>query len=380
MQSVHENRIKVSDSEVVLDDFAVDEQKIVDFFNRLEHEDKFNTFQLREQFLKLLQLGFIASQSVDVTNKSDYVEKSFQALKKDMQNQIENNFSDIIKNKVDSIIGEEGTFTNELRETFGADGNYSLIIEKIIAENQKSLDTVFDINNEQSPLNHILKVVESRYDELFGFIKSTEATDKLIKSTTKKGEQFEELLISVLSEACPDFNCEFNDTRNIPGTIGKQGDFVLINKDTKKKIVIEAKNVKESPKTKKIIPLLDECLKNRSADFSIFMYYDDNEVDSMPEPGVFNELANDKLFVMIDNDESNATKDRLIRLACRYSLAKLKTTDTTDNDLRDRFDQIKEGIQVRCKQIKEIKKHSTKISKISNDLLKEMEIDLSLLN
>jgi len=380
MQSVHENRIQVNDREIILDDFTIEEKNVVDFFNRLENQDQYNNFQLREQLVKLLHLGFIASQSVDVTNKADYVEKSFQALTKNMENQIENNFSDVIKKKVESIVGEEGTFTNELRETFGTDGQYSLIVEKMIAEHQASINSILDINDEESPLNNLLKVLESRYSELFGFIKSSEATDKLIKSTTKKGEQFEELLASILTESCPDFNCEFHDIRNDPGTIGKQGDFLLNHKDTHKKIVIEAKNVKESPKIKKIVPLLDECLKNRSADYAIYMYYDDNDEDSIPEPGVFNDLADDKLFLMIDNDESSETKNRLVRLACRYALAKLRTNNTTDKNVLDQFAQIKEGIQGRCKQIKEIKKHSTKISKITNDLIKEMEADLALLN
>ena len=380
MQSVHENRIDVNDREIILKDFTVEEKNIVDFFSRLQNEEKYNNFQLRERFLKLLQIGFLASQSVDVSNRTDFVEKSFQALTHDMQDQIKNNLPEEIKNKMESIIGENGTFMNELRETYGTDGKYSLIIEKMIADYNQTINRVLDITDEESPFNHLMKVIKSDYNDLFGFIKTTEGKDALIKSTTKKGEQFEQLLTSILSEACPDFNCEFHDTRTNQGTIGKQGDFLLVDKDTKKKITIEAKNLKTVPKTSNIISLLDECLQNRSADYAIYMYYDDNEIDSIPEPGVFNALTDNKLFLMIDNDESVATVSRLIRFACRYSLAQLKSTESKDEDYTERFNQIKEGIQTRCKQIKEIKKHSTKISKISNDLIKEMESDLALLN
>lgn len=380
MQSVHENRIEVNDRKIILKDFTIEEKNIVDFFNRLQHEEKYNNFQLRERFLKLLQMGFLASQSVDVSNRTDFVEKSFQALTHDMQDQIKNNLPEQIKIQMESIIGENGTFMNELRETYGNDGKYSLIIEKMITDYNQTINRVLDITDEKSPFNHLMKVIKSDYNDLFGFIKTTEGKQDIIKSTTKKGEQFEDLLTSILSEACPDFNCEFHDTRTNQGTIGKQGDFLIVDKDTKKKITIEAKNLKAVPKTSNIISLLDECLQNRSADYAIYMYYDDNEVDSIPEPGVFNALTDNKLFLMIDNDESKATANRLVRFACRYALAQLKSTESKDEDYTEKFNQIKDGIQTRCKQIKEIKKHSTKISKISNDLIKDMESDLALLN
>ena len=380
MQSVHQNRIQVKEREIVLEDFEVVEKNIVDFFNRLQNEDKYNNFQLRERFLKLLQMGFLASQSVDISNKTDFVEKSFQSLSHDMQDQIKNNLPEEIKKKMESIIGENGTFMNELRETYGEDGKYSLVVEKMIADYNQTMNRVLDINDEESPFNHLMKVIKSDYNDLFGFIKTTEGKDNAIKNTTKKGEQFEDLLASILSEACPDFNCEFHDTRAIQGTDGKQGDFMIVDKNTRKKITIEAKNLKEVPKTSNIISLLDECLKNRTADYAIYMYYDDNEVDSIPECGVLNTLTDNKLFLMIDNDDPQATVNRNIRFACRFALAQLKSTESNDEDYTEKFNLIKDGIQTRYKQIKEIKKYSMKISKISNDLIKQIDSDLTLLN
>jgi len=99
--------------------------KLINFFHELQVEQEYNEEQLHDKFLSLLYLGLMAEQAVRVGEKVDYVKEGFNSLKQDMENQIENNFSDAIKNKIDSFLGEEGSFTTELRDTFGTDGAHS---------------------------------------------------------------------------------------------------------------------------------------------------------------------------------------------------------------------------------------------------------------
>ena len=93
LQSIHSNKINIEPDKILLNDFEIDEPKLINFFHELQVEQEYNEEQLHDKFLGLLYLGLMAEQAVRVGEKVDYVKEGFNSLKQDMENQIENNFS-----------------------------------------------------------------------------------------------------------------------------------------------------------------------------------------------------------------------------------------------------------------------------------------------
>ena len=377
MASNFENSIKINSSGLVLNDFLIDEPNITNYFNDLQEKDGSSLTELRNQLISLLNLGYMTRKSVQVSDKVDYVDKSFDSLKQDMQHQIEHKFSDSMRDRLDSFLGSEGIFTRELQETFGADGAHAQKINDLVSEYQKQIQSILDVNDDSSPLKALERALDSRYVEIFAFMKSQEKTQDIVEGTTLKGKEFEHVVEHVLVESAPDFNCVFENTSEVTGTGGKKGDFVLTLKDSKKKIVLEAKKLSKDPKLKDVKSYLDESLKNRTADYSIYVYCDSTE-DSMPELGMFNEFEDDKLFVVVSDSDSFEATSRVIRLACGWALQRLKDKVDDNYDLSEKLDLVQNKISERLKQIKEIRVHSKNITKTCNSVIGDMELDLGL--
>ncbi len=251
LQSIHDNKIIIEPNKILLNDFVIDEPKLINFFHELKVKNKYDDEQLHDKFLNLLYLGLMADQAVRVGEKVDYVKEGFGSLKQDMRNQIENNFSEAIKKKIDFFLGEEGSFTKELRDTFGTDGVHSQKINEMMEDYRDKINSMLDLNDENSPLKALEKSLEEKFIHILTFMNSREETKKVENKSTQKGAKFEDFVSPILSECSTFFNCNFQKTGAIKGISGdknsKKGDFVLTEKDTHKKIVIEAKNLSKDP-------------------------------------------------------------------------------------------------------------------------------------
>ena len=104
----------------------------------------------------------------------------------------------------------------------------------------------------------------------------------------------------------------------------KKGDFVLTEKDTNKKIVIEAKNLSKDPTTKQILEYSMAAINNRGADYCVYLYYDSDDT-SIPDAGMFNEVAKNVLFVVVSESDSYDANTRMIRLGWQLGVTKDKS-------------------------------------------------------
>ena len=170
----------------MLDDFEIDEPKLINFFHELKIEHEYNDAQLHDKIISLLYFGYMADQAVKVGEKVDYVKEGFGSLKKDMENQIENNFSESMKKKIDTFLGEEGSFTQELRETFGTDGAHSQKINELIEDYRNKINSMLDLNDDHSPLKALEKSLDEKFVHIFTFMNSREETKKIEDKSTQK--------------------------------------------------------------------------------------------------------------------------------------------------------------------------------------------------
>ena len=148
-----------------------------------------------------------------------------------MSNQIENNFSESMREKLDSFLGEEGSFTTELQNTFGTDGAHSQKITELIEDYRNKIESILDPNDESSPMKILEKTIEDKFTHVLEFMSSQEGSKKAEKKSTQKGQKFEDFVHPILAESSSFFNCNFENTSGIKGVLGaknsKKGDFVF---------------------------------------------------------------------------------------------------------------------------------------------------------
>ena len=151
MQSVHGNKITIESNRVLLNDFQIDDSNLVGFLHKLKDEQGCTDEQLHDKLIQLLYFGLMVDKAVRIDEKIDYVREGFNSLRQDMGNQIENNFSESVKDKIDSFLGNEGSFTRKLQEIFGDDGVQSQKINELVDEYRTQMNSLLDISNEDSP-------------------------------------------------------------------------------------------------------------------------------------------------------------------------------------------------------------------------------------
>ena len=381
MQSIHSNRITIEPDKILLNDFEIDEPKIINFFHELKVEQEYNEEQLHDKFLSLLYLGLMAEQAVRVGEKVDYVKEGFNSLKQDMENQIENNFSDAIKNKIDSFLGEEGSFTTELRDTFGTDGAHSQKINEMMEDYRNKINSMLDLNDENSPLKALEKSMDEKFIHVLTFMNSREETKKVVDKSPQKGAKFEDFVSPILSECSTFFNCNFQKTGAIKGVSGarnsKKGDFVFTEKDTHKKIVIEAKNLSKDPTTKQILEYSRAAIENREADYCVYVYCDSDDT-TIPEAGMFNEIEKNILFVTVSETDAYYAKERMIRLGCSWALQRIKANNNSDAEMNEKLTKMHGILRKNLDTIKTMKNNASGITKACSNMIAELEIDLGL--
>ena len=143
MQQIYGNKITISSEGILLNDFQIDEPKLVNLFGNLKNEQRYTDEQLRDKVIQLMNFGLIVDKAAKIDEKIDYVKEGFDSLRHDMENQIENNFSESVKEKIDSFIGSEGSFTKELQETFGDEGTHSQKIDELMADYRSKIKLHF---------------------------------------------------------------------------------------------------------------------------------------------------------------------------------------------------------------------------------------------
>lgn len=381
MQSIHTNKITINSTQILLNDFEIDEPKIINFFSDLKELDKYDNDEIRDKFIQLLNFGLMVNQSVNIGEKVDYVKEGFNSLKTDIESQIEYHFSESVKKKIDSFLGEEGTFTKELRDTFGTDGIHSQKIDDLLSSHKEQITSLLDLNHPDSPFKKLEESIESKFLSMMSEVNQQQGKKEAEKKSTQKGAQFEDFVFPILSDCAQFFNCNFEKTGAIKGVSGdknsKKGDFVMTEKITNKKIVIEAKNLSKDPTTKQILEYSRIAIENRQADYCVFIYCDSDD-STIPEAGMFNEITKNILFITISETDDFLAKERMIRLGCSWALQRLKTNDSVDVDLDEKMKKYEGILRNNLGTIKTVKNNSTSITKACSNMITDLEIDLGL--
>ena len=344
MASKQENKITVTEDNLYLKDFQIDDDDIISYFQNLsESED------LEEKLLNLLKIGITVTKSISTAENVNYVEKAFDNLGSDFTH------------KLDEAFGEKGQFSEVIKDHFGEDG-------KLIKE-------LFNPNKEGSPLQILKKELDGNLYEIREKLGINEAVEKEKERGTKKGLDFEDECEKKLQWIARIHSDKLETTGTTKGKItgSKKGDFVLTLGDNGKKIVFEMKNMSNIPQ-KYIHKELKEAIANREADYGIFVV---KNKDSLPENvGWFNEYDGNHLVCAVENNEGEAMIDgEIIHIAYKWARAKLRLEDTKEKKVDAASILVKTTeIQQKIGDLRKIKLQCNNIDK-STEAIRETTKD-----
>ncbi len=379
METVHQEMFKFQPGRLLISGFVIDEQKMIDLF-RAMREAGADDSKLADRLSSLLYLGYMADQSVRIADKVDYVKEGFESMTQDIDSKIRHDFADAVKERMEKFLGKEGSFTRELQDTFGQDGRYSKQIDGLMSDYSEQIESVLDPANESSPFHALQKNLEQRYAEIQQFMNQQQGKSEAEGRSSIKGLKFEEQVFGVLNDSAPLFGCNLENTSGKRGISGssnaKKGDFVLTEKQTGKRIVIEAKNLAKDPSTKSILEYSRVAIENREADYCVYVYYDSDD-STVPEAGMFNEVAKNVLFVTISESDSGKAQERMIRFACSWALARVKSEEG-DMGLDEKLSRLETRLRKNLDTIKTIKNNSAAITSACKNMMDDLEVDLGL--
>lgn len=379
METVHQEMFKFQPGRLLISGFVIDEQKMIDLF-RAMREAGADDSKLADRLSSLLYLGYMADQSVRIADKVDYVKEGFESMTQDIDSKIRHDFADAVKERMEKFLGKEGSFTRELQDTFGQDGRYSKQIDGLMSDYSEQIESVLDPANESSPFHALQKNLEQRYAEIQQFMNQQQGRSEAEGRSSIKGLKFEEQVFGVLNDSAPLLGCNLENTSGKRGISGssnaKKGDFVLTEKQTGKRIVIEAKNLSKDPSTKSILEYSRIAIENREADYCVYVYYDSDD-STVPEAGMFNEVAKNVLFVTISESDSGKAQERMVRFACSWALARVKSEEG-DMGLDEKLSRLETRLRKNLDTIKTIKNNSAAITSACKNMMDDLEVDLGL--
>ena len=381
MECTHKNNVIVEPTGIIINDFLIDHEKIIAYFLELQEKQDLNSTQLSNKIIQLLFLGYLADNSIKIDEKVDYVEASFSKLKQELQHQIESNFSTSMKDKINIFLGADGSFTKELNETFGAEGVHSQKIDVLINDYKNQIESLLDNENEDSPFKKLEKSLEEKFNNISTVMATLEGMKKVEEKSMQKGAKFEDYVASILANSSQFLNCNFQNVSSISGISGaknsKKGDFVLTEKNSGKKIVIETKNLAKDPTIKEILEYSRVALKNRAANYCIYIYCDSDDT-TIPEAGMFNELEKNILFVTVSESDTPEAQQRMIQLGCNWALQRIKVNDTADKELDEKLSKLQNTLSTHLGSVKTVRNNSKAITTACNNMITELEVDLGL--
>lgn len=334
-----EQRIRIEDSRLIIEDFQTDNSDIVSYF---EHLDESN--DISKKLEGALKVGIIAMRSTDTAENVNYVEKAFDNLGEKMEKQI------------CSAFGEGGQFSGILKDHFGEDG-------KIIKE-------IFNPSREGSPLYSLRSELEKQLSDIRERLGINSAREELITKSPEKGLNFEDDCEKKLDWIANIHSDKLERTTNKVGKIPNRrvGDFALTLGDTGKRIVFEMKNQTDKPPLNGILKELKEAMENRYADYGIYV---SRTKDALPEcVGWFNEYDGNQLVCAVENNDGGSMIDgEMIHLAYKWARAKLGIESAQEMRLDPAFVREKSNeIKKKIEEIKKIRRQCTNIKQSAEEI------------
>jgi len=338
MEKITDIIILEQDNNVLIKEIRVQDENLFKFFNNIEEERRIY------YLIKIIRIGVIGLKRMELGEEIDYVEKEF--------NFMTEKFGEMLNPDLKN--SHVGKLLCILEEYFEKGG---------------TVERLFDLNMEDSPLAKLRKEIREEFKELRDIIKMEEAKEDIILETTKKGYKFEEICYEILSEFISKHIGDiFEDTTIEIGELSGSfaGDFLITLRDNpNNKIVIETKD-RGSLTLPLIIKNLKEAMENRKAKFGIFV---SKFKESFPRKiGWFNEYEGNMLVCALGSKESNSIFPEILNVAYQWAKLRLKSRTILNEEAIETITEGIKEINAKLNQFSQIKTQCTNINKATKEI------------
>ncbi len=273
-------------------DYTTTESEIVDYFAEIAADE------LVAQFELVLKVGVLALRAVGTTERIDYIEKRFDALRT------------AFEERMREVFDEEGSIARLVERYFGEKGEVPEFIEDLFGPEGAILQDLFDPSQKGTPLANLKDEILEGFVKLRKDLGVQEREAELEAVTTLKGYKFEDLCENLLGEIARPFGDELERTTEQAGLIqgSKKGDFIItLANRPDLRIAIETKDTGHQS-LNKIRETMEETLENREAGYGLFVV---RNVETLAKSvGWFNEYQGRFLVVALG---TASTEDHVYR-------------------------------------------------------------------
>jgi hypothetical protein len=346
---VFPHNIRVEREELIVESFRTNDREVVSYFKEKRREELPRTLEW------VLKAGTIAVQSVEVTERIDYIQKEF--------NELDKRFTGNLDKKVQEL-------DSRFEDIFGEKGKIAEIMESHFGENGKIVKEIFNPTKEGTPLYVLVQEFRRELSDLRLKLGIKEELDEVKSRTPLKGYDFEAICEQQLNELAKVNGDEVERTTDKVGVVprSKKGDYVVaVAGSGGRKIVFEIKDVSKISLAQ-IHESLEESLKNRGCLYGVFVI---KNVEALPQSvGWFNEYAGNQLVCALTTQESEQlTNPEILHIAYRWAKARLFLNVSTSERLdATRVRELVEELENELQKFRTIKTQCTTIEKSAKEI------------
>ena len=375
----NEDSISIKKDSVTFNDLTIINKDLASYLE--ESDDRVETL------INILDVGVKTLNSLKNSIERDFTKQTFETISTEMKKNLSQSIEDL-GDEFDKYFKEDGEFVTELnmnkkkmveelseelknfidpKNSESALSKLTEILEteegKVLNAFEKALNPensesqIFQLKNKlEKKITEEVKTLSDDIEKILQELKIDKATKDLKEKSTAKGATHEDYVQQALSEIAVGDVVE--RTGEIVGLLPKSkvGDHVVkLNSNNKfgdLKIVFESKSANTYNSSSAIIKELDTAIKNRDADFGIFVFdsyerYD--KVSSQPFA-----LLSENMALAVLNEEVG---DLPLKIAYIWAKTLLMNSDNvTSKEVVISYDEI---TKVLSESIKEIKRIST---------------------
>lgn len=375
---LNKDSISIKKDSVTFNDLTIINKDLASYLE--ESDDRVETL------INILDVGVKTLNSLKNSIERDFTKQTFESISTEMKKNLSQSIEDL-GDEFDKYFKEDGEFVTELnmnkkkmveelseelknfidpKNSESALSKLTEILEteegKVLNAFEKALNPensesqIFQLKNKlEKKITEEVKTLSDDLEKILQELKIDKATKDLKEKSTAKGATHEDNVQQALSEIAVGDVIE--RTGEIVGLVPKSkvGDHVIkLNSNSKVgdlKIVFESKSANTYNSSSAIIKELEVAIKNRDADFGIFVFdsyerYD--KVSSQPFA-----LLSENMAITILNDEVGTLPLKIAYIWAKTFL--MNSDNVTSKEVVISYDEI---IKVLSESIKEVKRIS----------------------
>jgi len=375
---LNKDSISIKKDSVTFNDLTIINKDLASYLE--ESDDRVETL------INILDVGVKTLNSLKNSIERDFTKQTFESISTEMKKNLSQSIEDL-GDEFDKYFKEDGEFVTELnmnkkkmveelseelknfidpKNSESALSKLTEILEteegKVLNAFEKALNPensesqIFQLKNKlEKKITEEVKTLSDDLEKILQELKIDKATKDLKEKSTAKGATHEDNVQQALSEIAVGDVIE--RTGEIVGLVPKSkvGDHVIkLNSNSKVgdlKIVFESKSANTYNSSSAIIKELEVAIKNRDADFGIFVFdsyerYD--KVSSQPFA-----LLSENMAITILNDEVGTLPLKIAYIWAKTLL--MNSDNVTSKEVMISYDEI---IKVLSESIKEVKRIS----------------------